>query len=271
MRRLLTAFVACATLAIPAEAEESIRCTGANPYRVNMLHLLSKNLSLKNKCNFVVAVVIGKDGSVLDHKLVESSGDGNCVKEALAAIGKTQFEPLPAFYKGKELKVRFEMHSSTENSASYASVLSTKPNGKAKSSHRKILFVDDCGQSRSGEAAVQQLSQQAFMEALNKGVELVNKQMYDEALVEFSKARKINGSSIALLNWITATYQQMNKFQEAAQVTEDIKRLDPDCAEAQKNVSFSHQMTREYEKTIEVYRQELELPEPMLKRSSPRE
>ncbi len=120
------------------------------------------------------------------------------------------------------------------------------------------------GAAASAGAPAQKPLDPAFTAALNKGIDLFNKNKIDEALVEFLKALEIESNNTAVRNWMGAAYQRQNKHKEAIEIYEQVVQLDPDYAEAHNNLAFSYQSTQDYEKAESEYKRALELKPAML-------
>jgi TonB family protein len=79
------------------------------PYRKRMLIAIAGNWQPTNNVHLVVLMTIGKSGNLIHREILDSSGDHETDKLALAALDKTKFEPLPTWYKGKEIPFKVDL------------------------------------------------------------------------------------------------------------------------------------------------------------------
>ncbi len=80
------------------------------PYRRNLLMKIAANWHPKRKTEaMTVRIEIGKDGQVLSAEIVESSGNKRADAEALAAVEATEFDPLPAWFKGESIPFQIDL------------------------------------------------------------------------------------------------------------------------------------------------------------------
>lgn len=63
---------------------------------------------------------------------------------------------------------------------------------------------------------------------LSEGIDLFNRGKFAEALVPFKEAHRINRQSVSALIWLGATYEALNKFEDAANVYKQATKIDPD-------------------------------------------
>ncbi|MBX9689829.1 MAG: tetratricopeptide repeat protein [Candidatus Obscuribacterales bacterium] len=133
------------------------------------------------------------------------------------------------------------------------------PAGKATGSPQAKTPEKAAGATSTAAAKPQETEDPNFVAALNKGIELYNKNKCDEALVELQKALEISKNNTAVRNWLGATYQKLNKFPEAAAIYEEVVQLDPDYAEAHNNLAFSYQQMQDYEKAEPEYKKAVDL------------
>jgi TonB family protein len=81
------------------------------PYRRDMLLRLAANWHPKKHTqgNIVVVITLSKDGRLLNTELVTGSGNDKLDEYAVAAVGKTEFAPLPDWFRGSQLRLRVEL------------------------------------------------------------------------------------------------------------------------------------------------------------------
>jgi TonB family protein len=81
------------------------------PYRKDMLLRLAANWHPKKhkEGNIVVVITLSKDGHLLNTELVTSSGNDKLDEYALQTVGKTDFAPLPDWFRGAQLRLKVEL------------------------------------------------------------------------------------------------------------------------------------------------------------------
>jgi TonB family protein len=80
------------------------------PYRKELLIRIAQNWHPKRKNeSLVVAILLDHSGNLLSSEVLESSGNKKSDKEAIAAIEKTAFAPLPDWYKGNQMMFKIEL------------------------------------------------------------------------------------------------------------------------------------------------------------------
>lgn len=98
-------------MAMPQTAHVATALGNIAPYRKDMLLRLAANWHPKKhrQGNIVLVVTISKDGRLLDTQLTSSSGDDKLDEYAMATVGKTEFAPLPDWFKGSQLRLKVEL------------------------------------------------------------------------------------------------------------------------------------------------------------------
>lgn len=80
------------------------------PYRREMLMRIAQNWHpKKQKGNIVLVISLSPVGELLDTKILESSGDDKLDSYAVETVGKTEFAPLPDWFKGHQLRFKIEL------------------------------------------------------------------------------------------------------------------------------------------------------------------
>ena len=59
--------------------------------------------------NIVIVITLSKDGRLLNTELITSSGDDKLDEYAIATVGKTDFAPLPDWFRGNQLRLKVEL------------------------------------------------------------------------------------------------------------------------------------------------------------------
>ena len=79
------------------------------PYRRDMLSRIANAWKPIRKNNLTVRLGIKKDGKLEKASIVEGSGDKDEDQNAIKCIEKTEFAPLPKWYKGDKLEFNIDM------------------------------------------------------------------------------------------------------------------------------------------------------------------
>jgi TonB family protein len=98
-------------MAIPHSAGIGTAMGNIAPYRKDMLMRLATHWNPKKlkQGNIVVVITLSKDGQLLNSEIVSSSGNDKLDQYALDAVGKTEFAPLPDWYRGSQLRLKVEL------------------------------------------------------------------------------------------------------------------------------------------------------------------
>lgn len=93
---------------LPTSAMRGIGNIG--PYRKDLIMRLSKHWCPRfPNQNIIVSITIGKDGTLLDSEIFQSSGQKKNDKAALKAVQHTEFATLPDWFKGDHLTFKLDL------------------------------------------------------------------------------------------------------------------------------------------------------------------
>lgn len=96
-------------IAIDTTNNDGIARGNIAPYRKRMLINVAQNWRPSKKTEQAVVLVrIAHDGKVLDRQVI-SAANNRAIKNALAAIDTTEFEPLPDWYRGEEITFKLTL------------------------------------------------------------------------------------------------------------------------------------------------------------------
>jgi TonB family protein len=98
-------------MATPHSAGIAAAMGNIAPYRKDMLMRLASHWNPKKmkQGNIVLVITLGKEGQLLNSEVLSSSGNDKLDQYALDAVGKTEFAPLPDWYRGSQLRLKVEL------------------------------------------------------------------------------------------------------------------------------------------------------------------
>lgn len=104
-----------ASLSRPIRVQAQRKMGNIAPYREDVLSKIADFWHPENPHSILLLLTLSPEGVLLDRSILESSGLGAIDDEALAAVSKVRYSPLPLWYKADRLYFKIHLGLSTED------------------------------------------------------------------------------------------------------------------------------------------------------------
>jgi len=265
MRKLLLPLMLVAMLDTPATSSSVM------PYRKSLTMQIMQNWQPKHCiAPVVISLVIAKDGKLLKHAILQSSGSKKCDQEALHAVNETDYAPLPKWYLGGplEFKIRLDpavrLYDLAIVSSDHARYV------EAEQLLKRALAITKKALGSNHPDVAYRLHKLAVLYE-RRGRYMEAEQLYQRSLAIRQAALPTGHPDVnESLNDLATFYNSQGKYSKAENLYKQFGRDDSEAAANLSNLAEIYRVGGKYAKAELLYKRALAIDEKTLGTDHPR-